>query len=258
MRLRNRITRLAMVCLFVAPCAVRADVVYTHRLTSTPSVGGPYFFDGVTYNRTDFYADVDLGSGFDLTGASGNLTIQLLAPVGKQIEIVTDVTVWAGGLAVDALVFQSGESSLAVSVTPGFVDLSAGTPPITSNFILSRTDQNSGNLASLRMGTRDGNFGNFVVQIAAGTRFSGISFTIPIAELQANFPGFDLMFGRRSFGGFDPALVFNSEAPGDQTATMPQDVARYVDVSDVPEPGTGLLMVAVLGLSGIVRANRRP
>ncbi|MBS1828349.1 MAG: PEP-CTERM sorting domain-containing protein [Acidobacteria bacterium] len=256
MRLRNRITRLAMMCLLVAPCAVRADVVYTHRLTSTPFFGSPNFFNGVTYNRTDFFADVDLGSGFDLTGAGGNLTLQLLAPVGKQIEIVTDVTVWRSALAVFAGGPQSSESSLAVSMTPGFVDLSNGTPTITSNGIFSRTDQNSGNLSNLRMGTLDGTFGNFVVQIAAGTRFSGISFTIPIAQLQANFPGFDLMFGLQSFGGSDPALVFNSEVQGDQTATMPSVVARYVDAADVPEPGTGMLVFAVLGICGLVRSRR--
>lgn len=257
MHLQNRIARLAMVCLFVAPCAARADVVYTHRLNGTTQNSGPNFSGGTTTVTTRFFSDYDGANSLDLTGASGDLIVQLLAPVGKKIEIAENVTLWTSAMVLDPEVLAGAEVSLPISITPGFVDLSAGAPAITSSGGFYRADASvPGNLAGIRMGTLDGAFGPTVV-LPAGTQFSGVSFRIPIAQLQANFSGFDLMFGRGVANPFFNFL-FNSEAVGDQRSTMGTVAARFVDAADVPEPGTGLLMSALLGLSGIVKANRRP
>lgn len=220
--------------LLMLPIAAFADVTVNVPLSTV--INGPAIYypgSGITIVTTDLLFGT--GPTFpDLTGASGNLIVSLLAPAGQEIEILAPVTRWSA-----ATRFNGGSAlSLASSTTNavGFVNLSGVIPPQTGTTLLYENSFSLGELHDVQMYMLSSD------AIAAGTRFAGLSFTLPVSNFAAFTQGTPLA----TLNGSINLLL---ELQGDQTSTAPTSLARFVDTA-VPEPSTGMLLAAALALLG--------
>lgn len=236
----KRIPVHAMACLMMLPCAAQADVTLNVLLNPQGSFAAYYPGLNTTIVQTDFL--MASGPVFpDLTGASGNLILNLVAPAGQEFEVLADVTRWSAGVRFNGGSFLSFVANQAA--TADFISPSGSVPALAgANTVLYENSLSPGALVDVQVGLLSSD------PLPSGLRFGGISFALPISA----FSGFTQTGGLAAHYG---QLQFILELPGDQTSTAPSELAKLIDVSAVPEPGTALLLG--LGLAAVLTGARR-
>lgn len=219
--------------LLMLPVAAFADITVNVPL-STVSNGPAIYYpgSGITIVTTDLLFGA--GPMFpDLTGASGNLIVSLLAPAGQEIEILAPVSDWNAGVR-----FNGGSALSIAGSTPtavSFAHLSGSIAPQSGTTLLYENAFSSGELIDIQMQILS------MDDIAAGTRFAGLSFTLPVSTFASFTQSTPL-------GTIEGLLRLVLILEGDQTSTAPASLARFVDTAGVPEPATATLLAAALAL----------
>lgn len=222
----RRLPLLSTAFMMFLPWMGRADVVLNATLNPTPSSYTAYYSGlDTTIVTTDLY----LASGPalpDLSSASGNLIVNLLAPLGSRIEILATVSDWSASVRFNAGSTLSFFGSFPMSVD--FVNLIGSMASQAGSGVVYNDSLALGALEDLQMNLLSSE------DIPSGTTFDGLAFSMPVSA----FSGLTTA-GTPTYDGL---IRLSLWLPGDQTSTAPAALARFVDVSDVPEPGTALLL----------------